>query len=307
MVDSRIPSLCALAAALAICGCSVLDQDVVSDASTSFDASFGASACARCAFKSCAGEVTNCKEDSTCTTYLDCIDACEVGGNGAVDQACQGRCWNASPGIGSSTVSALSICIMNGPGASCAACGAGDAGLGAILHQSCPADTTAASGCDECASEKCCNTKLACESDPSCATLFECENNCINGLPDEAGASAEPPDGGGYACDLWCGAPANPGLDTFLKNLACTDLLCTNPAVCPGGTSCMACVEQYCQSQYLDELTTHDGYLFENCAKECTEADAAACNDDCLTTYPSAEGPELELVRCAEAHCPACE
>jgi hypothetical protein len=144
MVGLRTAIVWAPAAGLAIlvmCGCSVSDQHAMetSDATSAF----GESACGLCIFASCDTEVTNCKANAACAPYLNCIDACETSASGAVDQTCAGRCLNASAGGSSSTISAVSTCMTSGPGASCTACGGGDGGLGAILHEKCATDPDA--------------------------------------------------------------------------------------------------------------------------------------------------------------------
>jgi hypothetical protein len=301
-------------AILALCGCSVSDRYVMRGADSSdaemetSDATptFGESACGLCVFASCDKEVKNCKADAACAPYLDCIDACETGASGAVDQACAGRCLNASAGGSSSTISALSTCMTSGPGASCAACGGGDAGLGAILHEKCATDPDASNECDECFSEKCCETGNACKSDPSCIALANCESHCVNGLPDEAGASAEPPDGGGYSCDLWCSASTNPGADKWVQFLACTDILCTGGPACGGANSCSVCVDQYCQNAELTITATVDGYLFGKCTLQCATGDSE-CLTQCANIYPDVQMAAIEFESCAMQHCPGCQ
>jgi hypothetical protein len=315
-VASRNLGAVAFLAALGACGCSVSDEYAVqgADASTSFDAkveasdasiSFGASACRQCVVKSCSREVTDCRNDTECMTYLNCLDGCEVGSNGAADQACAGRCWNASAGNSSPSLSTLSTCMTDGPGASCAACGDGEGGIGGILHQNCPVDHDAANSCAECVHEKCCETRLACLNDPSCSALSDCEANCHSGVSDDAGATAEPPEGGGpYSCDLWCGAQTNPSLDKWAQLVACGDFACQGASECGGGDTCTACIAQYCEIEDLALSATPDGYLFFDCTAQCATTDPACTQ--CGTNYPSVTSALSAFSACSTKHCPSC-
>jgi hypothetical protein len=221
-----------------------------------------------------------------------------------VDQACAGRCLNAS--TGSSSISALSTCMTSGPGASCAACGDGDAGLGGILNENCAADLDASDTCVKCLHEKCCETRANCLNDPRCLILATCETRCRSGLPDDAGATAEPPDGGYYSCDLWCSAPTNRSLGKWAEYLACGDILCSGGPACAGANSCTVCVSQYCENEQLAVSATSDGYLFGNCIAQCATSDTV-CEQKCTTSYSGAQGPAAEFEACVGKYCAECQ
>jgi hypothetical protein len=60
----------------------------------------------------------------------------------------------------------------------------GSAGGGAA---SCP--TPAGSWCDDCESMNCCETRLACYGDPTCAAADKALDACLNGAPPDGGAA----------------------------------------------------------------------------------------------------------------------
>ena len=147
--------------------------------------------------------------------------------------------------------------------------------------------------------------RLACLNDPSCLALLDCEFDCQSGEPDDAGPTGQPPDGGLYSCDEWCGAMANPSLDKWAQLIACVDILCKGPSQCGGNDTCTTCVDQYCEAEDLALSATPDGYLFDECLEQCATTDTA-CQTACQNAYPSVQAAFSSLGTCTEQHCPSC-
>lgn len=182
-----------------------------------------------------------------------------------------------------------------------------DAGVDvSILHQQCAVDTDAANGCTRCLDDKCCSTRLACLNDPNCNALYACESDCRAGRPDEAGATARPPDGGDYSCDLWCGAPTNHSLGKFTQLLACSEILCQGASQCGGEDACTKCVDNHCVGEQLAISGTMDGYLFNECFGQCKKSDTA-CKKRCQSDYPGVGAALSALETCVHQACSVCE
>jgi hypothetical protein len=184
-----------------------------------------------------------------------------------------------------------------------------DAGTDAgpsLLHENCMRDLDASNGCSQCLHEQCCDVRLACLNDPNCAALADCESACASGQPDEAGATAMPPDGGGsYSCDLWCNAPTNPSLDKWAQLITCGTILCQGASQCGGGTTCTMCLAQHCASEDIAVSATPDGYLYDSCIGQCPSTDIA-CVMACQTTYPSVMAANSSFATCFQQSCPGC-
>jgi hypothetical protein len=300
-------------------GCSSSSADHsqgVSDASTSdvMQATFGGSACGQCVASACAAAVTECNSTPDCESYLACLDDCPPAADGNVAADCASACPQPTSSSGQQAASQFTQCRTTGAVASCAACGSdaaasdaasSDAGAdGDILHERCASDNDAANGCAQCIREQCCEVRLTCLNDPLCLALLNCESDCLSGLPDEAGASAQPPDGGSYSCDLWCRANTNPSLSEWSQLYACTTMLCD--VACGGGGACATCIGQQCESEELALSVTPDGYLFNNCFGQCATTDTV-CQTQCQSDYPSVVAAFNALGTCGVQRCPSCQ
>jgi hypothetical protein len=183
-----------------------------------------------------------------------------------------------------------------------------DAGMDAgpsLLNENCMPDLDAANGCSKCIHEQCCQARMACLNDSNCLALLNCENDCLSGLPDEAGATAMPPDGGYYSCDLWCNAPTNPGLDKWAQTLTCGELLCESPSQCGSGNLCLTCLSQHCAAEDVALNATPDGYLYDDCVGQCVSTDTA-CVAGCQNKYPSVSAAVSSFLTCVQQNCPGC-
>ena len=278
------------------------------DASTdSASTTFGGSTCGQCVTTACATAIAACGAAPDCQAYLTCLDGCAVGGDGNVDPACESACPQATSSSGQQAESQLTACRTTGAGASCVACGgSSDASAeGGVLHETCAPDLDAANGCAKCIREQCCDVRLACLNDPQCLDLLNCWSDCRSGLPDEGGASAQPPDGGVYSCDQWCNAKGNPSLRLWAQYLTCGEILCQEASQCGPGDACLACGNQNCATELLALNGTPDGYLFDDCIAQCATTDTT-CQMQCQSTYPSVTSAFSAYVTCITQHCPGC-
>jgi hypothetical protein len=278
------------------------------DASTdATGASFGGSACGQCVATQCAMQITTCNSSPDCAAYVSCLDACPVT-DGNADPSCASGCPQATSSAGQQAQSQLTACRTSGAGASsCPACGgSSDAGAeGGILHENCPPDLDAANSCAKCEHDQCCDVRLACLNDANCLALLNCEYDCEDGVPDDAGPNTQPPDGGLYSCDEWCGAKSNPSLDKWAQAIACVQTLCQGPSNCGNGDACTMCVDQYCEAEDIAVSATPDGYLFDDCIGQCPTTDTT-CQSACQTAYPSIQTAVSALLSCTQQHCPNC-
>jgi hypothetical protein len=284
-----------------------------SDASTgdATQAAFGGSACGTCVASACATAVGACNATPDCAAYLTCLNGCPLAADGDVAATCVSACAQPTSSSGQQAAGEFTQCRVAGAGASCSSCG-GDAGgasadgaaEGDILHEHCAPDEDAANGCNQCIHEQCCDTRLACLNDPACLALLNCESDCLSGLPDEAGASAEPPDGGSYSCDLWCGASTNGSLDKWSQLEACATIACAG--ACGGGDTCTTCLDENCESEDLALSASPDGYLFSDCFGQCATTDTV-CQMQCQSDYPSTAAALNAWTTCLQQRCPGCQ
>ncbi|MGD0525273.1 MAG: hypothetical protein ABSE49_09025 [Polyangiaceae bacterium] len=294
-----------LASALG-CSSSSGGSHTVADASTdASEATFGASACGQCVATACAAAITACNGAPDCATYVSRLDACPLASDGDVDPTCASGCPQATSSTGQAAQTQLTACRTAGAGAGCAACG-GDAGAeGGLLNENCAPDLDAANACNGCIHDKCCDVRLACLNDAECLALLDCELDCDDGVPDDAGPNTQPPDGGPYSCDEWCNAKANPSLDKWAQLLACTEVLCDGPSACGGDDACTTCVDASCSAEFVALNGTAEGYLFAECFGQCATTDMA-CQTACQSAYPSAQAAFSSLGTCTEQKCPSC-
>ncbi len=297
--------LAGLVAATCLACNSTHDATPAGDASTEgATATYGASACGQCVASSCAAAVTACNGAPDCASWLGCVDACPVGADGNVDSSCASACTAPASSAGQAAQAKLTACTA---GSSCPACGgSSDAGAeGGILHESCAPDMDAANACSKCIHEECCDTRLACLNDPSCLGFLNCILDCEDHEADDAAPSGSPPDGGPYACDLWCGAASNPSLDKYAALQTCSQILCTTASTCGGADACLTCQYQYCASEVVAVSASADGYLFDDCIAQCPSTDTT-CLAQCQTDYPSVQSASQSWIACLQQHCPTC-
>lgn len=79
--------------------------------------------------------------------------------------------------------------------------------------------------CVDCYSQRCADTKVACDSDPSCALLSACQSDCVGRLSGDARA----------ACFFQCNRDYGAGLQRSLDFLLCTLQLCQPECNAPDG------------------------------------------------------------------------
>jgi hypothetical protein len=166
-------------------------------------------------------------------------------------------------------------------------------------------DYDAANGCAQCLREQCCQARLGCLNDTNCAALANCESDCNAGLPDDAGATATPPDGGGYACDLWCNAQSNPSLAKWAQLITCGTDLCQGASQCGGGDTCTMCLVQHCASEDVALSATADGYLYNECIGACPTT-SMTCQAMCLSQYPGVASALTPFDTCIQQFCSVC-
>jgi hypothetical protein len=296
----------------ALCGCSSSSNGAGQgggDASTNDapSATFGASACGHCVATACGSAISACNATPDCQSYLACLDKCPLASDGNVDAHCAAACPAPSSNAGQQAASQLTQCRTTGAGAACASCGGtSDAGTeGGLLNEHCAPAPDAGNSCRECILEQCCDARTVCESDPDCYALLNCEVDCDQGLPDEAGATPLPPDGGMYSCDTWCNAKANPGFAKWAEYFACVNIACGGPTQCMTASMCGNCAAQHCAAQEAALYATTDGYLLYDCVNQCATGDTT-CEAACFNAYPSTQSAQMALNACAQQYCPGC-
>ena len=117
-------------------------------------------ACGDCVAKSCAAEVSACRDESICSARVDCDSACDVN-----DDACLSACDNPPSAGSPDLAAAVDTCRADSCAGPCAVhCG----------DLTTPTPTASASACTQCAANNCCVQEQACASNEDCRRIREC-------------------------------------------------------------------------------------------------------------------------------------
>jgi hypothetical protein len=272
---------------------------------TSVATGYATSACGTCVAQACATSISACNSDPDCASYLSCLDACGVGGDGNVDPTCAAACPTGNSTSGMRAEEDLTDCRADGAGAACAACGVDGGGGNPIVDQTCTpmTDTTECATCED---DHCCQTYANCHANPDCHAMQTCLVDCLSGVADDAGAPhGGAPDGG--SCETICGDAHPQGLVDWAPRDACLLLNCTvmcENAPMPPLSACDACEFQSCANEYANFDGTPDGYLLGACIAACPTG--SPCENACFIQYPTAMAAAYALFGCTAQNCPSC-
>lgn len=214
--------------------------------------------------------------------------------------------YGCSSSSGGAATDAGVVADTGSPSADTGLADAGDANAlppwdGAVLGQQCP-QTQDTTPCYTCEDDSCCDTQAACLNDPECVAFTSCLNDCDNGVPDDAGVHDSGPPTLTGDCTFYCASAHPEGLTHFAPRYACVQQYCL--AQCTGSlpNSCAACVETNCSQQFVADLDTPDGILYNTCGANCASGDAT-CVAACQSEYPSTKASNMALQACVAAHC----
>lgn len=232
------------------------------------EAGWGTSACGTCVASSCSSERTTCMSEPTCATYLSCLDACPADASGNLDSTCVSACPAPADSAAAKAKDAFEACRQFGPGASCAGCGASDAGSGNPFEGQVCAPSTDPNPCHQCYDEHCCDADQGCYGSAECMKYVDCIGPC----------------GGAPACLAQCAIDFRDGAEEFLWSITCDTVYCPN---CPSPDPCAECEVTKCQSTYIACTADVDCFLFKACQYGCKIGDTA-CTSACEASVPAA-------------------
>jgi hypothetical protein len=248
---------------------------------------YGDSDCGACVDAQCAAELTACKSEQECATYLGCLLECPTGADGNVDPACEEACPDPTSTAAVTARSQLTVCREVGPGATqCPACGVEQEGPScSLVTATCPASAET-EPCSKCEDESCCETYAAYAANPEAVALKECLVGCLGIEPD---------------CEQTCGAQHPDGIADWAARSVCLFHHCLDECLDVPPEPCEKCLYGDCIDSFCASQSTTEGWLLSACFATC-EGDAA-CEADCVDQYPEAYEGAQEFLACGSVLC----
>lgn len=261
------------------------------------DCGFACSECGQCVQEACATEIDKCNGDPECATYATCVFACPVAADGNADPACVAACPTGASSEAKKAAAALLACRGEGAGADCQACGVQENAppTNPYLNQQC-GGSTETNPCFICEDMNCCETYEACKAEPDCAAFKQCLVECP-----VTGDSLD------SMCVYQCGQQHPAGVAQAAPLWSCMYYHCAfEQDMCAESSrdACEHCIyEGSCGDLRAYLTSTVDGFLLDLCILTCP-LDDAACDSQCLDTYPSANDAWFNYAQCILAACP---
>jgi hypothetical protein len=233
---------------------------------------FGVSPCGECVKQECGFAQAACSREPTCARWMECHDACPNLASGSIDFACAARCPPPVESAALAARSSLLACMARSAPSPCVSCGvhpsAGSAA--AVLAQKCNKTGLLPDTCDRCEAERCCETSVACDFDPNCRLLEECERDCVDS-----------------ACKSKCFETYPESIARWGRHDACMISRCSEEDTCDyaGGNPKILCWTRRCAVPYAECRSEPDCSRYEACEEPCANSDLA-CRRACHEQFP---------------------
>ena len=243
----------------------------------------GSNPCFEGAFAACSAERSACAGEPGCVTYEDCIEACPISATG-LDAACEASCPKGQTSAAEALSGALGQCVSSSA-ATCAACGAVDAGTDSgnpWLNQQCT-DTQDADACNECLWDNCCDSQVDIFQGGPATDLASCWLNCTTA-----------------ACEQDCYAQYPDGIQGLGGWWACLTVKCMPTGACPAQSACTECGANECSLEFADCETNVDCHLIKQCVSWCETSD---CVLACPSKHPAGKPLYDKYFTCITQSC----
>jgi hypothetical protein len=253
---------------------------------------YGNSACGTCVEQTaCLSQFNACAADSSCATYLKCLDACPISAVGTADPICENACPTVGGSAGQAAQMEFVACRVSGPGTMCSGCGQLAHPQDPDFNQTCTpmTDTTA---CFTCEDNNCCDTYNACLASSDCMAIEACYKTCSMMVPSSD------------TCQDQCYQEHVAGFALWAHRLDCLAYFCFDADACgiKPLDPCEKCDNLYCAD--VDAACAHDLQctLLRDCETPCAPTDQS-CYTTCQGQFPSGETLLNTWESCVEDHC----